>query len=200
MNLLGVRVSDDSGHWPRAWPSEAHSSKSSSSTLSRSPRHQASPSRRPSLQRYDKTKHVSRMTKTAGATRARSPTQDRARPRRRTRRLLTGKTPLVIEQKGSQVVYRYDPTRPEGRRRAGRSTTSFSASNGRALIRSATEERQGSRAPVHAYIDFLIPGLIGLNTMVRGPLGDRLPPGQLSDGQAARVLRCANPMPRRDFC
>src|SRR3954471_1688066 len=30
------------------------------------------------------------------------------------RRLPTGNTPLVVEPKGSRIVYRYDPTRPEG--------------------------------------------------------------------------------------
>src|SRR5437660_1303401 len=35
-------------------------------------------------------------------------------PEEATRRLRTGKTPLVVEPKGSRVVYRYDPTRPEG--------------------------------------------------------------------------------------
>ena len=120
-----------------------------------------------------------------------------ARPRRRTARLRTGKTPLVDRARGvAGLVYRYDPTRPEAvaaqaavddilQRGGGRQTRS------RPRISKVTEP--GSR-----YIDFLIPGLIGLNTMGGGLWGIGF---LLVNFRIAKLLKCfmATPMPRRDF-
>jgi ABC-2 type transport system permease protein len=113
------------------------------------------------------------------------------------RRLYTGKTPLVIEPTASQpLVYHYDPSRPE-------------AGSVRASVDDILQESRGRKNPLETvdstrveagsrYIDFLIPGLIGLNTMGGGLWGIGF---VLVNFRIAKLLKCfiATPMPRRDF-
>ncbi|MDR3639124.1 MAG: ABC transporter permease [Isosphaeraceae bacterium] len=113
------------------------------------------------------------------------------------RRLTTGKTPLVVEaESGGKVRYHYDPTRPE-------------AVTARGLIDDILQESAGRKNPTPTedvlvtekgsrYIDFLIPGLIGLNTMGGGLWGIGF---LLVNFRIAKLLKCfvATPMPRRDF-
>ncbi|SIO65297.1 ABC-2 family transporter protein [Singulisphaera sp. GP187] len=112
------------------------------------------------------------------------------------RRLLTGKTPLVIEPKGSQVIYRYDPTRPEGVAARGAVDDILQSAHGR-VDPLATEDIKVTE-PGSRYIDFLIPGLIGLNTMGGGLWGIGF---LLVNFRVAKLLKCfvATPMPRRNF-
>jgi ABC-2 type transport system permease protein len=112
-------------------------------------------------------------------------------------RLETGKTTLVIEPKGSSpLVYHFDPTRPE-------------AVTARALIDDILQESQGRRNPLSTgeervtkpgarYIDFLIPGLIGINVMGGGLWGIGF---LLVNFRIGKLLKrfVATPMPRRDF-
>ncbi|WP_422925866.1 ABC transporter permease [Singulisphaera sp. PoT] len=113
-----------------------------------------------------------------------------------TQRLKTGKTPLVIEANGSGVRYRYDPTRPEAIASRGAIDDILQVAQGR-KDPVATDDKlvteRGSR-----YIDFLIPGLIGLNTMGGGLWGIGF---LLVNFRIAKLLKCfvATPMPRRDF-
>jgi ABC-2 type transport system permease protein len=114
-----------------------------------------------------------------------------------TKRLNTGKTPLVIEPDGSGGwSYRYDPTRPE-------------AAVARLVVDDVLQEaahRKNPRptrdVPVNEkgsrYIDFLIPGLIGLNAMGGGLWGIGF---LLVNFRIAKLLKryVATPMPRRDF-
>jgi ABC-2 type transport system permease protein len=114
-----------------------------------------------------------------------------------TDRLRTGKTPLVVEANVSRpVLYRYDPTRPE-------------ALSARAAIDDILQRAQGRIDPIPTrddpvtergsrYIDFLIPGLIGVNTMGGGLWGIGF---LLVNFRIAKLLKClmATPMPRRDF-
>jgi ABC-2 type transport system permease protein len=112
-------------------------------------------------------------------------------------RLRTGKTPLLIEPEVSRpLTYRYDPTRPE----AGAARAAVDAIIQRAAgrvdpvaTRSELVQEPGSR-----YIDFLIPGLIGVNTMGGGLWGIGF---LLVNFRIAKLLKCmmATPMPRRDF-
>lgn len=111
--------------------------------------------------------------------------------------LETGKTALLIEPStDGGVTYRYDPTRPESasarnvvddvlQRAAGRED--------RVRTADATETKPGSR-----YIDFLIPGLIALNTMGGGMWGVGF---LLVNFRIAKLLKrfAATPMPRRNF-
>jgi ABC-type multidrug transport system permease subunit len=112
-------------------------------------------------------------------------------------RLYTGKTPLVIEPLGSESwIYRFDPTRPE-------------ASLARQAIDDILQQAAGRTNPRHTrdvyvsepgsrYVDFLIPGLIGLNAMGGGLWGIGF---LLVNFRIAKLLKrfVATPMPRRDF-
>jgi ABC-type multidrug transport system permease subunit len=113
------------------------------------------------------------------------------------KRLKTGKTPLVIEPSGSESwTYHFDPTRPEAS--AGRQTVDdiLQRAAGRVDPRHTSDvyvSEPGSR-----YIDFLIPGLIGLNAMGGGLWGIGF---LLVNFRIAKLLKrfVATPMPRRDF-
>src|SRR5205085_126545 len=112
------------------------------------------------------------------------------------RRLRTGKTPLVVEPKGSRVVYRYDPTRPEALAIRGAIDDILQSAAGREDP-VATEDVKVTE-PGSRYIDFLIPGLIGLNTMGGGLWGIGF---LLVNFRIAKLLKCfvATPMPRENF-
>lgn len=113
------------------------------------------------------------------------------------RRLQTGKTPLVVVPEASgKIVYRYDPSRPD-------------AAAVRAAVDDILQEKEGRTdritteddtrvEPGSRYIDFLIPGLIGLNTMGGGLWGIGF---LIVNFRIAKLLKCfvATPMPRRDF-
>jgi ABC-2 type transport system permease protein len=113
------------------------------------------------------------------------------------RRLRTGKTPLlIIASVSGPITYRYDPTRPE-------------ATTARAAIDAIIQTRSGRVDPVKTedsivnepgsrYIDFLIPGLIGQNTMGGGLWGVGF---LLVNFRIGKLLKrfTATPMPRRDF-
>lgn len=113
------------------------------------------------------------------------------------RRLNTGKVPLVIEARPSlPLIYHFDPTRPE-------------AAAARAAVDDVLQVNAGRTNPVATedvavvepgsrYIDFLIPGLIGLNTMGGGLWGIGF---LLVNFRMAKLLKAfvATPMPRRDF-
>lgn len=113
------------------------------------------------------------------------------------RRLTTGKTPIVIEPTGSEAwTYRFDPTRPDAS--AARQTLDD-------ILQAAahrTNPRQTNdilvSEPGARYIDFLIPGLIGLNAMGGGLWGIGF---LLVNFRIAKLLKrfVATPMPRRDF-
>ncbi len=84
--------------------------------------------------------------------------------------LRTGKIDLVIEsQKGSELVFHFDPTRPEAVLARDRAEAAMERAAGRQDQLSANDElvdEPGSR-----YIDFLIPGLMGLSLMGGGLWG-----------------------------
>ncbi|WP_337175162.1 ABC transporter permease [Paludisphaera sp.] len=112
-------------------------------------------------------------------------------------RLRTGKTPLVVEPgRGGAVAYRYDPTRPESAAARAAVDDVVQRAAGRAdpvATRDVLVTEPGSR-----YIDFLIPGLIGLNAMGGGLWGVGF---LLVNLRIGKLLKCyaATPMPRRDF-
>jgi hypothetical protein len=114
-----------------------------------------------------------------------------------TRRLNTGKTPIVIVADSPTTwTYRFDRTRPE-------------ASSARLILDDILQRAAGRKNPRQThdefvtepgsrYIDFLIPGLIGLNTMGGGLWGVGF---MLVNFRIAKLLKrfVATPMPRRDF-
>jgi ABC-type multidrug transport system permease subunit len=113
------------------------------------------------------------------------------------RRLYTGKTALVIEPTGSESwSYRFDPTRPDAGAARQTIDTILQEAAGRKNPRQTQNvyvSEPGSR-----YIDFLIPGLIGLNAMGGGLWGIGF---LLVNFRVAKLLKrfVATPMPRRDF-
>jgi ABC-type multidrug transport system permease subunit len=112
-------------------------------------------------------------------------------------RLRTGKTPLVVEPEGSESwTYRFDPTRPEATAARQAIDDILQEAGGRKNPRATHDvyvTEPGSR-----YIDFLIPGLIGLNAMGGGLWGIGF---LLVNFRIAKLLKrfVATPMPRRDF-
>lgn len=82
--------------------------------------------------------------------------------------LRRGKVSLLIES-GDALVYRFDPTRPDSRAAQHEADDELQRAAGRRDVLPHREEmvhEQGSR-----YIDFLIPGLLGMNLMGTGMWG-----------------------------
>lgn len=82
--------------------------------------------------------------------------------------LRRGKISLLIEG-GSQPVYRFDATRPDSRAARVETDDALQSAAGRRNAFAARDEHvkeQGSR-----YIDFLVPGLLGMNLMGTGMWG-----------------------------
>ncbi len=82
--------------------------------------------------------------------------------------LRTGKIELLVKP-GPEPVYRFDPTRPNARIARLETDNAIERARGRADVVRAREEivrEKGSR-----YIDFLLPGLLGLNLMSTGLWG-----------------------------
>jgi len=82
--------------------------------------------------------------------------------------LRLGKISLLVED-GPSVAYRFDPTRPDARTARIEADDALQAAAGRRDVFKANEEKvtqQGSR-----YIDFLMPGLVGMNLMSTGMWG-----------------------------
>ncbi len=113
------------------------------------------------------------------------------------RRLRTGKTPLlVVPVSPTEVAYRYDRTRPEASVSRLTVDNVLQRAQGRQdLIRTVdkTDVPPGSR-----YIDFLIPGLIGMNTMGGGLWGVGFLLVNFRIGKLLKRFQ-ATPMPRKDF-
>jgi ABC-2 type transport system permease protein len=113
------------------------------------------------------------------------------------KRLNTGKTPLVIEPTGSDsCVYRYDPTRPEAA--AARQTIDDILQRAKDRRNPVATQNVYVTEPGSRYVDFLIPGLIGLNTMGGGLWGIGFLLVNLRIGKLLKRF-VATPMPRRDF-
>jgi ABC-2 type transport system permease protein len=111
--------------------------------------------------------------------------------------LRTGQTPLVVEPTtAGGVVYHYDPTRADATAARAAVDDALQRAGGRpdALrVRDVLVREPGSR-----YVDFLIPGLIGLNTMGGGLWGVGF---LLVNFRMAKLLKrfMATPMPRENF-
>jgi ABC-2 type transport system permease protein len=111
--------------------------------------------------------------------------------------LRTGKVALLVEPGANgTVMYRYDDTNPEGR-------------SARMLADRAIQRAAGRLDPVPAadgllrepgsrYIDFLIPGLLGMNLMGSGIWGLGF---AIVDARRKKLLKrlIATPMPRHDY-
>jgi len=79
--------------------------------------------------------------------------------------LRRGRVSLLVEE-GDAIVFRYDPTRPDARTARVEADDALEAAAGRRNVIAARDEHvqeRGSR-----YIDFLVPGLLGMNLMGTG--------------------------------
>jgi ABC-type multidrug transport system permease subunit len=79
-----------------------------------------------------------------------------------------GKVSLIVDSRGP-LVLRYDPTNPDARTARREADDALQAAAGRRDVIAARDEHvheQGAR-----YIDFLIPGLLGMNLMGTGMWG-----------------------------
>src|SRR5580698_5241253 len=108
-----------------------------------------------------------------------------------------GKFDLVIEPDGKGgFTYRYDPARPESVLAKAQTNEALQAAAGRkdaVLTTTVTSSEPGSR-----YIDFLIPGLLGMNLMNSGMWGIGF---ALVDMRQRKLLKrfVGTPMRRSDF-
>jgi ABC-type multidrug transport system permease subunit len=112
-------------------------------------------------------------------------------------RLRTGKTPLLIIPQGeTSWAYRFDPTRPEAV--AARQQVDDLLQEAAGRINKRETRNEFVTEPGSRYIDFLIPGLIGVNAMGGGLWGIGF---FLVNMRIGKLLKCyvATPMPRRDF-
>ena len=113
-----------------------------------------------------------------------------------TARLRRAEVTLAVEAAGDTVVYRFDPTRPEAGAARLRTDDAIQQGAGRTnpvLTRDEEVTARGSR-----YIDFLIPGLIGLNLLSTGLWGVGFTLVRMRNDQLMKRLM-ATPMNRAEF-
>ena len=111
------------------------------------------------------------------------------------RMLASGRAEVLVVP-GSPVTYRFDPSRSESHLARAHTDQALQSAAGRAdpvPVRDEPVQQAGSR-----YIDFLIPGLLGLNLMSAGLWGIGW---SIVDARTRKLLRrlLAAPMRRRDF-
>ena len=107
-----------------------------------------------------------------------------------------GKVSLVVENTPNGVVYRFDPTRPESLAARRDADDALQRARGRRDVIAAREEHvkeQGAR-----YIDFLLPGLLGMNLMGTGMWGMGF---TIANARMKKLLKrlIATPMRKTDF-
>jgi ABC-type multidrug transport system permease subunit len=111
--------------------------------------------------------------------------------------LRSGKVALMAAPgPAGSVIYRYDDTNPEGRAARMRADAAVQRAAGRADPVSSTDLLM--REPGSRYIDFLIPGLLGMNLMNSGMWGVGF---ALVEMRQRKLLKrfVATPMRRSDF-
>jgi ABC-type multidrug transport system permease subunit len=85
------------------------------------------------------------------------------------RALRSGKVSIVVKPQNDSFEYRYDPTRPESRAARLLVDDVLQRGKGRADVARVGEEK--ITEPGARYVDFLVPGLIGMNLMGSGLWG-----------------------------
>ena len=90
-------------------------------------------------------------------------------PDEATRSLRSGKVSIVVRPVNDSVEYRFDPTRPESRAARLLVDDVLQRGKGRADVASVSEQKVTE--PGARYVDFLVPGLIGMNLMGSGLWG-----------------------------
>jgi ABC-type multidrug transport system permease subunit len=111
--------------------------------------------------------------------------------------LRTGKVALLAAPApGGAVVYRYDDTNPEGRTARMLADRAVERAAGRADPVASSDRLM--REPGSRYIDFLIPGLLGMNLMGSAIWGMGF---AIVDARRKKLMKrlIATPMPRHDY-
>ena len=111
--------------------------------------------------------------------------------------LRTGKVALLAAPApGGAVVYRYDNTNPEGRTARMLADRAIQRAAGRADPVPSSDRLM--REPGSRYIDFLIPGLLGMNLMGSAMWGLGF---AIVDARRKKLMKrlIATPMPRHDY-
>ncbi|HZN09903.1 MAG TPA: ABC transporter permease [Pyrinomonadaceae bacterium] len=90
-------------------------------------------------------------------------------PDEATRALRSGKVSIVVKPGNDSFEYRFDPTRPESR--AARLLVDDVLQRGKGRADVAAVNEQQITEPGARYVDFLVPGLIGMNLMGSGLWG-----------------------------
>jgi ABC-2 type transport system permease protein len=103
---------------------------------------------------------------------------------------------VIIPHNGGSLEYRYDPARPESVLARARVDDALQSAAGR--TNPLPTSAQASSEPGARYIDFLIPGLLGMNLMNSGMWGVGF---ALVDYRQRKLLKryVATPMRRSDF-
>ncbi|HEX7296077.1 MAG TPA: ABC transporter permease [Pyrinomonadaceae bacterium] len=83
--------------------------------------------------------------------------------------LRSGKVSIVVKAQGDAYEYRFDPTRPESRTARLIVDDVLQRAKGRADVARVAEQKISE--PGARYVDFLVPGLIGMNMMGSGLWG-----------------------------
>ncbi|HET9040438.1 MAG TPA: ABC transporter permease [Gemmatimonadales bacterium] len=110
--------------------------------------------------------------------------------------LRTGDVALVVRPAGGTVEYRYDPERPEAREARLRVDEAVQRAAGRADPVRATEQTVRERGA--RYVEFVVPGLLGMNLMGSGIWGLGF---AIVDARRKHLLKrlTATPMSRPQF-
>jgi ABC-2 type transport system permease protein len=111
--------------------------------------------------------------------------------------LRTGKVALVVEPgPNGEVVYDYDDTNPEGRTARMLADRAIQHSAGRSDPVASAE--QHTREPGSRYIDFLVPGLLGMNLMGSAIWGLGF---SIVDARRKKLMKrlIATPMPKHYY-
>ncbi len=110
--------------------------------------------------------------------------------------LRTGRVALVVSASGSQVRYQYDDTRPDARTARLMVNDAVQNGAGRSDIRPVADSHVSERGS--RYIDFVIPGLLGMTIMGGGIWGLGY---SIVDQRRKNLLKrlVATPMPRSQY-
>jgi ABC-2 type transport system permease protein len=110
--------------------------------------------------------------------------------------LRIGNVALVAESRDGAVVFLYDDTNPEGRTARGLADRAVQRAAGRVDPVAVTDEP--TRAPGARYVDFLVPGLIGLGIMSNGVWGLGF---SIVDSRRRKLIKrlLATPMSREQY-
>lgn len=109
--------------------------------------------------------------------------------------LRTGKISLLVRP-GAPLAYQYDPTRPDSRIARLEADDVVQAAAGRQAARATREMKMTERGS--RYIDFLIPGLLGMNLMGTGMWSVGF---SIVNARTKKLLKrlVATPMRKRDY-